>query len=179
MADGAARQSSSEQVVILSLGEQGSGADTCTPPADPHPTPAAHTSRTIRGPVLALRVPANERTPLTLVRLAASAVAFSDAIGGGYLEEVLDGAVDGCAYVVLLDERRVAKGLPVNQRAAVLAARLGHVNRQWLAGLCGDALVMGCGRGWSDTDVPDGVVDAARQSGLLLEHDQPEDRRAR
>jgi hypothetical protein len=74
---------------------------------------------------------------------------------------------------MLLDEHRTPKGLRGNQRAAVLAARLGHVNRAWLADLRGDALIVGCGRGWADTDVPGGVIDAAAQSGLLPGHDLP------
>ncbi len=123
-----------------------------------------------------LRVPADEVTPVGLVRVAASAAAFSDALGGRFLDDALDGCVDGAGYVVLLDEHRVAKGLPGNQRAAVLAARLGHVNRAWLADLRGDALVLGCGPGGSDVDVPGGVIDAARRSGLLHEHEDPSDR---
>jgi hypothetical protein len=123
--------------------------------------------------VLVLRVPADDRMPVGLVRVAASAVTFSDAIGGGFLDEALDARADGREYVVLLDERRVPKGLPSNQRAAVLAARLGHVNRQWLADLRGDALIVGVGRSGSDADVPDGVIDAAARSGLLPKYDRP------
>ncbi len=126
-----------------------------------------------RRPVLVLRVPADDRAPVGLVRVAASAQTFSDAIGGGFLEEALDGAVDGCSYTVLLDEHRVPKGLRANQRAAVLAARLGHENRRWLADLRGDAQIVGCGRGGADADVPDGVIDAAARSGLLGEYDRP------
>ena len=129
--------------------------------------------------MLALRVPADDRAPVGLVRVTASAAAFSHAIGGGVLDDALDGCVDGDPYVVLLDEHRVAKGLPGNQRAAVLAARLGHVNRCWLADLCGDALVAGCGPGGTDTDVPGGVIDAAARSGLLGEYGEPDGNRAR
>jgi hypothetical protein len=124
--------------------------------------------------VLALRVPADRRNPLAVVRVAASAAAFSDVIGGGFLDDALDGSVEGHCYVVFLDEHRVAKGLPDNQRAAVLAARLGHVNRQWLADLRGDALIVGCGRGGVDVDVPGAVVDAAHQAGLLAASARPD-----
>jgi hypothetical protein len=124
--------------------------------------------------VLVLRVPADYLTPVELVRLAASAAAFSDVIGGGFLDDALDGSVDGHSYVVFLDEHRVAKGLPHNQRAAVLAARLGHVNRQWLADLHGDALIVGSGRGGVDVDVPGAVVDAAHQAGLLAVSARPD-----
>lgn len=180
-ADGAAHHPGG-QAVTLPPGGQGSGAGAATPPDGPHPTPttpeppanpAAPTVPVAGGqPVLVLRVPADQRAPVRLVRLAASAVTFSDAIGGGYLDEALDGVVDKCPYVVVLDEHRVPKGLRANQRAAVLAARLGHVNREWLADLRGDALIVGCGRGGADTDVPDGVIDAACRSGLLGEYDR-------
>lgn len=126
-----------------------------------------------RGSVLALRLPADDRIPVGLVRVTASATAFSDAIGGGLLDDTVDGLVDGCGYVVYLDEHRVRKGLPGNQRAAVLAARLGHVQRQWLADLRGDALIVGCAPSGADTDVPDGAIDAAARSGLQPEYDRP------
>jgi hypothetical protein len=158
--------------------ERGSGAGVDTPRADPHPTPALADLTTAvhvatRGPVLVLHMPADHRTPVRLARVAASAVTFSDTLGGGYIEEALDGTVDGHSYVIMLDEHRVPKGLPGNQRAAALAARLGHLNRAWLADLCGDALIVGCGRGGADADVPDGVIDAAARSGLLGDYDRP------
>jgi hypothetical protein len=185
-ADGAAHHPGG-QAVTLPPGGQGSGAGADTPPDGPHPTPTTPEPSTdpapptVAGgrPVLVLRVPADHRAPVRLVQLAASAVTFSDAIGGGYLDEALDGVVDECPYVVVLDEHRVAKGLRANQRAAVLAARLGHVNRAWLADLRGDALIVGCGRGGADTDVPDGVIDAAARSGLLPGHDHPDGVRTR
>jgi SAM-dependent methyltransferase len=160
--------------------------DADAPAAGPPPTPTAATAPTaapvqepVRGPVLALRVPADDRAPVGLVRVAASAAAFSDAIGGGYLDDTLDGMVDGHSYVVLLDEHRVPKGLPGNQRAAVLAARLGHVNRAWLADLRGDVLIVGLGPGGTDEDVPGGVIEAAARSGLLGEYGEPDGNRAR
>jgi hypothetical protein len=182
-ADGAAHHPAGH-AVTRSAAEKGSGVGPGTPPACPHPTPAPPVpgSGAVpvlvagRGPVLVLRVPADERVPVGLVRVAASAVAFSDAIGGGFLEEALDGVVDGRGYTVLLDEHRVPKGLRANQRAAVLAARLGHTNRAWLADLRGDALVVGCGRGGADADVPDGVIDAAHRAGLLRDREDPADR---
>jgi hypothetical protein len=129
--------------------------------------------------VLVLRVPADERAPVGAFQVALSAAAFSDAIGGGLLDETLDGSVDGAGYVLLLDEHRVTKSLPGNQRAAVLAARLGHLNRRWLANLRGDALVVGCGPGGTDADVPDGVIEAAARSGLLCEDVHAGESRAR
>jgi hypothetical protein len=177
-ADGAAYHQGDPAMTRASAG-QGSGAGADAPAARPHPTPTtpppALGPEQVRGPVLVLRVPADENSPVGLVRVAASAVAFSDALGGGFLDDALDGCVDGDPYVVLLDEHRVPQGLPGNQRAAVLAARLGHVNRAWLADLRGDALVLGCGHGGTDTDVPGGVIDAARWSGLLHGHEDPSD----
>lgn len=137
------------------------GGGTGSLPTSSTPAPGPRRSR-----VLVLRVPADERIPLTVVRLAASAATFSDAVGGGSLDEALDGTVNGQSYVILMDEHRVPKGLPGNQRAAVLAARLGHVNRAWLADLRGDALIIGSGLGGTDTDVPDGVIEAAARSEL-------------
>lgn len=158
-------------------GPGGAARSTPMPPtAGPHPTPTASTAQErVREPVLVLRVPADDRVPVGLVRVAASSVAFSIAIGGGFLDDTLEGMVDGHAYVVMLDEHRVAKGLPGNQRAAVLAARLGYIHREGLAGLRGDALIVGLGPGGIDTDVPDGVVAAAARFGLLHEHEDPAD----
>jgi hypothetical protein len=181
-ADGAAHHPGEPDPVTRPPAGQGSGVGADAPTASPHPTPTAPLPALgpeARGPVLALRVPAADRAPVELVRVAASAAAFSDAIGGGFLEEALDGTVDGGSYVVVLDEHRVAKGLRGNQRAAVLAARLGHVNRAWLADLRGDALVVGSGPGGTDTDVPGAVVEAAARSGLLGEDDRPGGGRAR
>lgn len=141
----------------------------CSPTIAATASTTALASERVRGPVLVLHLPADDREPVGLERLAASAVAFSDAIGGGFLDDALEGVADGHSYVVVLDEHRVTKGLPGNQRAAVLAARLGHLNRRWLADLRGDVLIVGLGRGGTDTDVPDGVIDAAARSGLLDE----------
>jgi hypothetical protein len=40
------------------------------------------------------------------------------------------------------------------------------VNWAWLADLRGDALIIGSGLGGTDTDVPDGVIEAAARSEL-------------
>jgi hypothetical protein len=62
----------------------------------------------------------------------------------------------------------VAKGLPGNDRAAVLLARLGEVDRQRLAGLRGDALVVGIDVRGGDCDVPAGVLVVACQARQRL-----------
>jgi hypothetical protein len=66
-----------------------------------------------------------------------------------------------------LDEDRVTKGLPTNERAAVLSARIGQVDGWWLTELRGDALFLGCDEQLADTDVPEVVIAAARRGGLL------------
>ncbi|MGL5867098.1 MAG: hypothetical protein ACRCYX_14745 [Dermatophilaceae bacterium] len=110
-----------------------------------------------------MRVPAHPDESVSVVTVAVSAVALSDAIGGGLLDDSVQGTADGGRYVMYLDEERVAKGLPDNPRAASLAVRLGHVDRTWLADLRGDVLVVGCTVRGGDLDVPRGVVAAARR----------------
>jgi hypothetical protein len=121
-----------------------------------------------RSVVRALRVPASPREPVAVVMVKVSAVALSDAIGGGLLDDSVQGTAAGARYVFYLDEERVAKGLPDNPRAASLVTRLGHVDRAWLAGVRGDLLVTGCTIHGDDVDVPRGVVVAARRSGLVV-----------
>jgi hypothetical protein len=112
-------------------------------------------------------VPADVARPVVLGALRLSASVLSEAIGGGLLEEALTAKDGRAGYTFYLDEQRVVKDLPLNDRAAVLSARLGQVDRRWLAGLRGDALVMGCDRRLDDTDVPGVVLVAAYQGGLL------------
>jgi hypothetical protein len=121
------------------------------------------------GSVLGLRIPADAGGPVSLVVLALTASALSDAIGGGLLEDSLIGDADGAGYTFYVDELRVAKGLPRNDRAGVLAARLGHVNRAWLDDLRGDVLVLGCDGRLDDVSVPRLVVEAAAWSGLVVQ----------
>jgi hypothetical protein len=109
---------------------------------------------------------------LSVLRLTASEL--SDAIGGGLLEDALTAGTGGFGYTFYVDEFRVAKGLPGNSRAAVLAARLGHVTRAWLADLRGDVLVLGCDGRLDDVSVPQFVVDAAVRSGLMVQSTEGE-----
>lgn len=120
-----------------------------------------------RSSVLALRVPADVGEPVSVVEVKASAVALSEQIGGGLLDDRLQGVLDGQRYAFLLDEQRAAKGLPGNERAAVLAARLGRVDREWLAQLHGDALVTGMDARHEETDIPLRVLSAACRAGLI------------
>ncbi len=120
------------------------------------------------GSVLGLRIPTEESSPVTLALLRLRASELSDAIGGGLLEDALIGEAEGSGYTFYVDELRVAKGLPPNGRAALLAARLGHVTRAWLADLRGDVLVLGCDGRLDDVSVPRVVVEAATRSGLTV-----------
>ena len=117
--------------------------------------------------MLGLRAPAVERIPVALAVLRLTASELTDAIAGGLLEDTLVGEMGGSGYAFYLDEHRVTKGFPSSGRAAMLSARLGEVDRQWLADLRGDALVLGHGRWSDDTDVPGVVVAAACRAGLL------------
>jgi hypothetical protein len=105
-------------------------------------------------PVLALRVPADLSEPVSLVAVELAEGALSEEIGGGPLDNSILGEVGGVGFTIYV--QRVAKGLPGNERAAVLSARLGEVDRAWLAELRGVALVLGCDRRFDDTDVPGG-----------------------
>lgn len=124
--------------------------------------------------MLGLRIPADDTEPVLLMRVELSAAALSDAIGGGLLGEQ-HGHAGGVGFTVYLDDDRAAKSLPGNARAAALATRLGEVDRQWLAGLRGDALVLGRDQRFDDADVPTAVVRAALRAGLL-DNDEQVDR---
>jgi hypothetical protein len=118
--------------------------------------------------VLGLLVPADLAAPVSVVLVRASAVGFSDTIGGGLLDDGLTGACEGGRFGVYLDAERTAKGLPGNDRAAVLLVRLGEVDRARLGGLRGDALAVGIDVRGGDCDVPAGVLVAACQAGQRL-----------
>jgi hypothetical protein len=90
-----------------------------------------------------------------------SSVAFSNAIGGGLLDDALTGVGEGGRFGVYLDLDREAKDLAANDRAVVLLVRLGLVERAVLAGLRGDALIVGIDARGGDCDVPAGVLVAA------------------
>ena len=118
-----------------------------------------------RSPVLALVTPADARQPVRVVLVRPSSVAFSDAIGGGLLDDALVGVCEGGRFGVYLDLDRETEDLPANDRAATLLARLGHTDWQRTAGLLGDALVVGVDVRGGDCDVPTGVLVAACRAG--------------
>lgn len=117
--------------------------------------------------VLGLRVPVDEREPMTVVEVEPTPAALQEHIGGGPLDDGYAGTVDGDRYIVYLDEERAPKRLRLNNRLAVLAARLEREDR---VPLRGDALVLGRDRdGAHDVpvDVPEGVLAAASRAGLM------------
>jgi hypothetical protein len=116
--------------------------------------------------VTVLRVPADPGELLALLRVEDSSAAFSDMIGGGLLDDGMRGMVQGDPFVFCVDEQQVLRGLPVNDRAVVLSANVGQVDRRWLSGLCGDVLLVGLDRSGGDGNVPLGVVTAALRCDL-------------
>jgi hypothetical protein len=120
-----------------------------------------------RAPLTALLIPADPRRSCALLALRESSVEFSDAIGGGLLDEAYHGSVDGQGYCVYLDDERLAKALPENPRAVFLAARLAWIDQVDRIGLRGDALLVGTGLSGEDADLPEPVLHAARRTGLL------------
>jgi hypothetical protein len=125
--------------------------------------------RSRAGSVLGLRIPADGARRVTLRVLRLSASELSDAVGGGLPEDTPMCDADGAGYTFYLDGHRVAKGLRLNDRAAVLSARLGHVSRAWLADLRGDVLVLGADGHLEDVAVPRVVLEAAARSGLMVQ----------
>jgi hypothetical protein len=117
--------------------------------------------------VRALLIPANRRRPCTLITIAESAACLSDAIGARHLEEVHHESAAGRGYRLYGDEQRRTEGYPPNERAAVLAARLGWIDLADKVGLHGDLLVVGAHDPHRDSDVPEAIVRAAIQSGLI------------
>ena len=123
--------------------------------------------------IRALRIPADSREHCSLLFLAPSAVALSDALGGGLLDDAYYGAVGPDCYCLYLDEERLTKRLELNHRAAVMAARLGWENRSTC--LAGDALLVGADSRRNDVDVPASVITAAWRGGLIEQPEEPTD----
>jgi len=114
--------------------------------------------------VLGLLVPADATVPVRLILVRAAAAAIGDAIGDGLVDDDLTGAHDGRRFGVYLDAERQQKGMPHNDRAAVLMTRLGYSDRAQLDALRGNALVVGIDVRGGDCDVPAGVLAAACQA---------------
>lgn len=116
--------------------------------------------------VLVLRIPDHTREPVTVQLTEPSSVAFSDAIGGGILDDSLVWVCQDGKFVICLDQNRQAKDLPLNDRAATLAVRLGYADRAWLADLRGDALILGVDATGDDCHIPMAVLIAAGRCDL-------------
>ena len=117
--------------------------------------------------VLGLRIPVEAGRPVNLAVLRLTLSELGAAVGGGFPEGVLIAEYAGRGCVFYADARRVVRGLPVNERAVGLAARLGHHDRS--VELRGDVLVLGCDGYLNEVGVPRPVVDAVAGSGLFGE----------
>lgn len=115
-------------------------------------------------PVLGLLVPADPEQPTQVLLVPHSSAGFSDAIGGGLLDDALTGTCEGGRFCVYLDSERETKTLTANDRATVLITRLGHLKPAVLAGLRGHALIVGIDARNGDCDIPAGVLVAACQT---------------
>jgi len=132
---------------------------------------------TIMNTVLALTIPADPVRPCAVVRVPATAVALSDAIGGGLLDEAVVVGRDEWACCVYADADREVRGLPANDRASGLVAGLtdgvpgtagpdSPAASEWPP-LRGDVLVTGLDTDGNDTDLPPAVLDQVTAAGLL------------
>lgn len=122
----------------------------------------------VRTPAACLHIPADPGRLIAVKVVRLTAVDLSDAIGGGFLDDAVSGMYEGDGFTFYVDEHRVAKGLPANERAAALAVQLGQEGHELLADLRGDVLVLGCDERLDDVSVPAQVIDAARQSGIVV-----------
>lgn len=127
-----------------------------------------------RGSALGLHIPADAGSSVEIVRVEMTSVAISELIGGGLLDEGLQGAVGHSWFTFYVDEDRVAKRLPPNERATALSVWLDRTDQGRGADLRGDVLVLGLDHRFEDVDVPLAVVMAAAGAGLLTQvHTSP------
>lgn len=117
--------------------------------------------------ITALLVPADDARPVQLVQVQDRAQVFSEAIGGGLLDELSAQLPGGEVVAFYLDEDRFAAGLPDNPRAARLARSLNLAQRVPVAQLRGDLLVTGLDMTRTDTSVPVTVLAAAQHAGMF------------
>lgn len=125
------------------------------------PLPIGRRSTGVAATVRALLVPADLQTTVRVITVKNSAVANSEAIGGGLIDDSVTGDYRGTRFALYRCEDRADQ--QDNPRAAVLAARLGLTDRALLASMRGDVLVTGLARlSNDDVDVPAQVVELQR-----------------
>jgi hypothetical protein len=132
-----------------------------------HPQPCQFTDPPSTARVRALFLPADPRRPGQIIPVALSSSAISDVIGGGLLDEVDCTDTSMPMHVIYQDAHRDTKGLPHNDRAWRLAARLNWPHVHQRISLRGDALITGLGGMGQDTDVPNDVATAAYNLRIL------------
>jgi hypothetical protein len=119
--------------------------------------------RVVRG----LLVPADLVRECVRVDLSLSAVAISDCIGGGLLDEVFYGEVfHGQRFCVYADLDRVARDMVPNLRAEELVDRLSGSDRSEGLDLRGDVLFLGATAVDDDADLPGAAWAIAHVCGL-------------
>jgi hypothetical protein len=119
--------------------------------------------RVVRG----LLVPADPDRDCERVDLPLSAVALSDCIGGGLLDEVFYGQVAyGKRFCVYADLDRVAKEMLLNVRAEELVDRLSRSRACVGLDLWGNVLFLGATAVDDDADLPGAAWAIAQACGV-------------
>jgi hypothetical protein len=115
--------------------------------------------------LIGLLVPPDEAGPCRLVQVDDRSAVISDVLGGGAIDEVISGAVDGNLISVYAPDR----GGPRNTRAGTIAARLGYEARDVQRRLAGPVLIVGQdATGTRDVDVPRAVLGLVTASGIEI-----------
>ena len=117
--------------------------------------------------IWAMLIPADLARPCVVLRLPLSGIRFSDAIGGGLLDETICSAKTGQEHTVYQDADRDTHHLPHNHRAATLATRLDWPHVEDRLSLRGDILITGIDASGLDTHLPHAVLLSAVRAGLL------------
>lgn len=106
-----------------------------------------------------------------MVRVADTAQAISDTLGGHLVDDTAVAALDTHTGVTFYHpdptDSPAAAVLPDNPAAAALAAQLGLTDRHVQAQLRGPVLALGL-NGTRDTCVPEALLTAAHQAGLTV-----------
>jgi hypothetical protein len=112
-----------------------------------------------------LLVPSDGAGPCRLVQVDDRSAVISDVLGGGAIDEVISGSVDGHLITVYARE----SGGLTNTRAGTIAARLGYEARDVQRRLSGHVLITGQDpTGTRDVDVPRAVLGLVTASGIEI-----------